>query len=99
MAGGNVSASLSRQGELVAAAEGGLELALVDLVATELLADAPPRQTAMLGAAVDPATVLLQHADQVGPLDLLGKLLGQLLERAGGVEVEAEGLLTEWDDL
>ena len=40
-----------------------LELGLVDPVAAELLADAPPREAAVRRAAVDPAPVAFQDAD------------------------------------
>lgn len=53
----------------------------------------------MRGAAVDPASELLQHADQVGALDPRRELVGDLLQGTVVVEIEAERLLAGGDDL
>ncbi len=57
------------------------------------------RQPAMLGAAVDPTSVAFKDLLEVGPLDPLGQLVGDVLERPAVVEVERERLLAGRDDL
>src|SRR4051812_39203491 len=78
------------QGDFLPERRLGLELGLVDAVAAELLADAPPRQAAMGGAAVDPPAIALEDALEVGTLDPLGQLVGDRLEGPVQVELEAE---------
>src|SRR5262249_6726909 len=81
--GGSVRASsIARHRELLTTGDVGLVVALVDLVAAELLADAPPREAAMPGAQLDPAAILLQHALEVGALDPTDELGGDLRQRA-----------------
>ena len=53
----------------------------------------------MRRTAVDPAAIAFEDALQVGALDPLGQLVGDRLERAMEVEVEAERLLAGRDDL
>ena len=76
-----------------------LEVALVDLVAAELLADASPREAAMLGAQLDSPAVFLEDALEVGALDPAGELGGDLGERPAVIEVEMERFIVASDDL
>ena len=68
------------------------ELGLIDLVAAELFADTPARESAMRRAAVDPAGMAFENADQVGTFDPFGQFLRDVLKRSLEVEIEAERL-------
>src|SRR5262245_28015849 len=87
------------EGDLLAVGDVGLEVGLVDAVTAELLADAPPRQTAVRRTAVDPAAVALQDALEVRALDPLGQLIGDDVKWPPAVEVEAERLFAGRHDL
>jgi hypothetical protein len=77
----------------------GLVGTLIDLVASELLADAAAREAAVLGAQLDAAPVFLQDALKVGTLDPAGELGGDVRQRAVVVKIEGERLVVTGDDL
>ena len=77
----------------------GLVIALVDLVAAELLADAAARQSAVPGAQLDPTAIFFQDVLEIGTLDPAGEFGGDLGEGAAVIEVEIEGLVVAGDDL
>src|ERR1019366_9462290 len=72
---------------------------LVDAIAAELLADAAAGESAVGCAAIDPAAVLFEHADEIHALDAFGELVGDRLEGALEVELEAERFLARGDDV
>src|SRR3954454_10700085 len=66
-----------------------LEPGAVELVLLELLGDAPPRQSAVLGAAGDVAAVAGQQADEVVALDPADQVVGQVGQ--GALDVDQRG--------
>ena len=89
-----------RPGQVVCAERGvGLEIALVDLVSAQFLADASAREAAVPGTQLDSTAIFFQDALQVGAFDPAGELGRDLGEGAAVIEVETERLVVAGDDL
>src|SRR5262249_32691311 len=75
------------------------EVALVDLVAAELLADASTRQAAVPGAELDAAPVFLEDTLKVCALDAAGEFGSDLRKWPLEIEVEMKRLVVAGDNL
>ena len=67
------------------------EVALVDLVAAKLFADASARETAVPGAQLDAPAKFLEDALKIGSLDTAGEFGGDLRQRPAVIEFEMNG--------